>query len=145
MSQIPISFIIPAMSPHLLWTSLHPSHMSFITTFLYPPAPPPNASDVVPASGSKLLHIPPKKTMFFLFIHLKLYFCCEGGSNAHSLLPCPAKKVRPPLLYCVFCLSAILGFSFFFFFFCIRLQRCVSAPRSSQEPNPCTLQQNVTS
>lgn len=31
-----------AVSPHLVWTSHHPSHMSFMPTFLYPSAPLPH-------------------------------------------------------------------------------------------------------
>ena len=119
-----------AISPHLVWTSLDPSHMSHRTHI------PLSISPSVPVHClTRCLWV--YKPLHFLKetqcspSPFYLYFLCVGGSYEHSLSPCLIRKEKPSLPLCALCLSAIS------FKFC-RLQRCVSAPRSSQEPNPCT-------
>lgn len=121
----------------IVWTSLRAGHMFFILRLPLCPLATPHA---VPACGSKPLHIL-KETQCPSSPLPSLSFFSAGGSNECSLSPCLDKKEKGPIFRILSVLLDTLLSSLPRF----RLQRCVSAPHSSQEPNPCTSQQNVTS
>lgn len=73
------------MSPHLIWTSLHLSHMPLIPTFLYLSHSPALSPTQCPAHCACLWlsdsQYPERNPMFVLFIPFALYFCTIRGLN----------------------------------------------------------------
>lgn len=126
-------------SPHLIWG--HMSHVSYPHSTIHQSHPPYTRTQTATFCTRKKLDVLP-----FFAPSISTFTVQEEQVNVpshHASLAKKSKGAKTSLLHCALCLSTMLGFSPFLGGF--RLQRCVSAPRSSQEPNPCTSQQNVTS